>query len=62
MIIHLDDYRNKKNKKNKKKKKTNSCSMISIPVFSRITVEDGKLVGVLENGQKIIIENSEEDR
>ncbi len=56
MIIHLDDYRKKK------KKKTNSCSMASIPVFSRITVEDGKLVGVLENGQKIIIENSEEDR
>ncbi|WP_237746863.1 hypothetical protein [Geobacillus vulcani] len=56
LIIHLDDYRNKK------KKKTNSYSMISIPVFSRITVEDGKLVGVLENGQKIIIENLEEDR
>ncbi|MCG6184286.1 hypothetical protein H1215_15655 [Anoxybacillus sp. LAT_38] len=56
MIIRLDDYRKKK------KKKTNSYSMISIPVFSRITVEDGKLIGVLQNGQKIIIENSEEKR
>ncbi|ABC61302.1 hypothetical protein [Geobacillus phage GBSV1] len=54
LIIRLDDYRKKK------KKKTNSCSMASIPVFSRITVEDGKLIGVLENGQKIIIENLDE--
>ncbi|KQB91930.1 MULTISPECIES: hypothetical protein [Anoxybacillaceae] len=55
MIINLDDYREKK------KKKRNDRSMVSIPIFSRITVEDNKLIGELENGQKVIIQNLEKE-
>lgn len=55
MIINLDDYRKKK------KKKRNDRSMVSIPIFSRITVEDNKLIGELENGQKVIIQNLEKE-
>lgn len=35
--------------------------MVNIPIFSRITIEDGKLIGVLESGQKIVIESSEQE-
>jgi hypothetical protein len=55
MIINLDDYRKKK------KKKRNDRSMVSIPIFSLITVEDNKLIGELENGQKVIIQNLEKE-
>lgn len=55
LIIRLDDYR-------KKKKRKNEFLMVNIPIFSRITIEDGKLIGVLENGQKIVIESSEQEK
>ena len=55
LIIRLDDYR-------KKKKGKNEFLMVNIPIFSRITIEDGKLIGVLENGQKIVIESSEQEK
>lgn len=54
LIIRLDDYR-------KKKKRKNEFLMVNIPIFSRITIEDGKLIGVLESGQKIVIESSEQE-
>lgn len=54
LIVRLDDYR-------KKKKRKNEFLMVNIPIFSRITIEDGKLIGVLESGQKIVIESSEQE-
>ncbi|WP_185215638.1 hypothetical protein [Parageobacillus thermoglucosidasius] len=57
MIINLDDYRKEK----KKKKKRNDRPMVSIPIFSRITIEDNKLIGELENGQKVVIQNLEQE-
>jgi hypothetical protein len=54
MIINLDEYRNKR-------KKRNDHLIVKIPVYSRITVEGNKLIGELENGQKVIIQNLEKE-
>lgn len=47
MIIYLDDYR---------RKKTEKESFIKIPIFKRIIVEENKLIGEMENGRKVIID------
>lgn len=47
MIVNIDDYRRKKSEKD---------SFIKIPVFKRIFVEGTKLVGEMENGKKVIID------
>ncbi|WP_199426818.1 hypothetical protein [Thermaerobacillus caldiproteolyticus] len=54
MIINLDDYR-------KKKEKKSDHLVVNFPVFSRITVERNKLIGELENGQKVIIQDLEKE-
>lgn len=55
MIIDLESYRNKKQDK--------TIEFVSIPVFDRIYVEDGKVIGELEgSGRKVIIEDYSKGR
>lgn len=50
MIVDLDDYR--------KKKKKVVNPYINVPVFSRVYIEDNKLIGeVTDSKQKIIIKD-----
>lgn len=48
MIVNLDEYR---------KKKSNSESVVYIPVFERIFIENNKLIGQFESGKKVVIED-----
>jgi hypothetical protein len=56
LILNLDNYR--------KSKKRNTGKSTAIPIFTRIFLEDNKLVGeVGDSGVKVIIKDyGEEDR
>jgi hypothetical protein len=48
VIVNLDKYR---------KKKSNSKSVVYIPVFKQIFIENNKLIGQFESGKKVVIED-----